>query len=137
MAALRLFFLKFFKLSIRFIVCDCGQVGASASATFHAANPRNDQKIQQTYLTVEQLGTSGWTAVRTDNDWDTTFQWAAGPADPFNVGISGQSKATVTWDIPTSAPTGTYRLCYFGNNKKVTGSIGEFSGCSSNFKVTA
>lgn len=111
------------------------QTGATAKATFHAANPRNDQKIQQTYLTVEQQTSAGWTVVRTDGDWDTTFSWMAGPADPLDAGISGLSKATVSWDIPAGSPSGTYRLCYFGNNKKITGKIGEFSGCSSNFEV--
>jgi len=113
------------------------KVGVTASATFHAANPRNDKKVQQTYLTVEKQSGKRWQVVATDGDWETTFHWEAGPKDPLNAGISGVSKATVLWDIPSSTAAGTYRLCYFGNNKKVNGKIGEFSGCSSNFEVQA
>lgn len=111
--------------------------GTTAAATFHAANPRNDQKIQQTYLTVEQQTNAGadWTVVRTDGDWDTTFEWQAGPSDPLDAGISGISEATISWEIPTGTAPGIYRLCYFGNNKMISGKIGEFSGCSSNFEV--
>ena len=129
-------------LSFFCVTCFCFlfalQAGAAtAAATFHAANPRNDQKLQQTYLTVEQETSSGWTVVRSDGDWDTTFHWEAGPEDPLDAGISGVSKATVSWEIPSSAAAGKYRLCYFGNNKKITGKIGEFSGCSSQFEVKA
>jgi neutral ceramidase len=78
-----------------------------------------------------------WQVVATDGDWETTFHWEAGPKDPLNAGISGISKATVSWEIPSSTSSGTYRLCYFGNDKKITGKIGQFSGCSSNFEVLA
>jgi len=113
------------------------QRGEIASAVFHAANPRNNQRAQGTYLSVDLQATDGsWETVAVDGDWSTKFQWRAGPEDPLNIGISGLSQATLSWDIPSDAALGTYRLCYFGNNKKVSGEIGEFSGCSSEFAVT-
>ena len=84
---------------------------------------------------MEQKSNNDWTVVRTDGDWDTEFHWQGGPKDPIDAGLSGQSKATVKWEIPSTAETGTYRLCYFGNNKNVKGDINDFSGCSSEFEV--
>lgn len=111
----------------------------TVSVTFHAANPRNNHKIQGTYLTVEKKvkdsKISKYDIVAVDSDWSTKFEWEAGPHDPLDLGLSAQSKATISWTIPSSAQPGTYRICYFGNNKKHDETIHEFTGCSSEFTV--
>lgn len=76
-----------------------------------------------------------WDVVAVDSDWETSFYWRAGPEDPIDLGLSAISYATVSWTVRDGTPAGTYRLCYFGNNKNRDESIGEFSGCSSEFAV--
>ncbi|CAE7435583.1 dcd2B [Symbiodinium microadriaticum] len=111
-------------------------VGSTAKVTFHAANPRNNQRIQDTYLSVDHLVNDEWVRVAVDGDWSTKFEWLAGKEDPLDLGISGQSTATISWTVPSDADTsGSYRICYFGNNKDLKGNIHSFSGCSSEFTV--
>jgi neutral ceramidase len=114
--------------------------GDSAVAVFHSANPRNDQRIQDTYLTVEKEGKLGvFHTVAVDGDWETKFHWTSGKEDVENIGLSGVSRAQITWAIPDTASTGTYRICHHGNRKMALNehSIVPFSGCSSNFEVLA
>lgn len=115
------------------------KVGETARVTFHGANPRNNKRVQGTYLTVERKLSSSklpkYETVAVDGDWETKFEWEAGPHDPLDLGLSAQSKVTISWTIPSSAQSGTYRICYFGNNKRPDESIHEFSGCSSEFTV--
>eukprot|EP01038_Epipyxis_sp_PR26KG_P009368 gene9368-12621_t len=118
-------------------------VGQIAKATFHGANPRNNQKLQGTFMTVERLverGSNGlnvFKPIAFDGDWSTKFTWQAGPEDPLDFGISKQSVATLIWDIPADTEEGTYRLCYFGDHKvAVKAVIVPFSGCSSEFVVS-
>lgn len=112
------------------------QVGSTAKVTFHAANPRNNKKVQGSYLTVEHKDGARWKTVAVDGDWSTKFEWMAGPDDPLDMGLSGVSTATISWAIPSDAATaGVYRICYFGNNKDLRGNIHDFTGCSSEFTV--
>jgi neutral ceramidase len=114
------------------------KVGDTARVTFHGANPRNDKKVQGTYLTVERKTDSKvphFETVAVDGDWSTKFEWEAGKEDPLDLGLSAQSKTTISWTIPSSAQSGTYRICYFGNNKRKDESIHAFTGCSSEFTV--
>lgn len=120
-------------------------------ATFHAANPRNNQKIQGTFLTVEKQddtsGGGGWTVVRTDGDWDTSFHWIAGIDDKYAFGLSPLSRTIVTWNLNRAQQenalngnkslAGTYRICYYGDHKELGSNhrIIPFDGCSSAFQV--
>jgi len=114
--------------------------GQTAEVVFHGANPRNDKKVQGTYLAIEKKVKNSvlpkFETVAVDGDWSTKFHWESGPHDPLDLGLSAQSKVTISWDIPSSTAAGTYRICYFGNNKKHDDTIHEFSGCSSEFTVT-
>lgn len=111
--------------------------GESVVVTFHSANPRNDQRIQGSYLTVERKGESGiFGIIAVDGDWETKFHWSAGKEDPENIGLSGLSRAKITWDIPETATTGTYRICHHGNRKMAFDENAvPFSGCSTSFLV--
>jgi neutral ceramidase len=115
---------------------------------FHAANPRNNQKIQKTFLTVEKKNNDDWNVVRTDGDWDTEFKWIAGIDDKYAFGLSPLSRSIVTWNLNraqqqnallanSQSLAGTYRICYFGDHKEIIGKnkIKPFEGCSSTFTV--
>ena len=112
-------------------------VGSTVKATFHGANPRNDQRVQGTYLSVDHQVNNEWVSVAVDGDWSTKFEWLGGKEDPLDIGISGQSRATLSWTIPSDADTsGAYRICYLGNNKDMRGNIHSFTGCSSEFRIS-
>lgn len=113
----------------------------TVSAVFQGANPRNNQRSDSTYLTVEKKAGDGqWTTVQTDGDWSTKFHWQAGLDEKLAFGFSRLSKATLEWTIdPSDATTGegTYRLCYSGDHQVHSGDIKAFNGCSSEFQVKA
>ena len=117
-------------------------IGETVTATFHAANPRNNQRLQGTYVEVDMKLVSGgkdnWKTVANDGDWSTKFQWRGGPEDPLDLGLSKQSTATLSWTIPADAKEGTYRLCYQGDHKMgKLAKIVPFRGCSSEFTVSS
>jgi neutral ceramidase len=115
-------------------------VGQVASATFHGANPRQNQKPTGTFLTVERVMDGGRSvAVAYDHDWETKFNWLnSGKEDPLDLGFARESTATIEWAIPTGTAPGQYKLCYFGDHKiSHTSKIVPFTGCSSVFEVVA
>lgn len=113
------------------------KLGEQVSVTFHSANPRNDQRIQSTFLSVDRQEGHRWVTVAVDGDWETKYSWKAGPEDPLNIGLAGQSESTITWNIPEDASNGTYRICHYGAHKTPKEEIVQFSGCSSTFTVSA
>lgn len=122
------------------------KAGQTASVTFHAANPRNNQRTQGSYLTVERehkinMRDKEVIAHRTialDGDWSTKFHWRAGPDDPLDLGVSKQSIATLTWDIDSTVEAGRYRICYHGDHKIAKkAKMVPFVGCSSTFEVVS
>lgn len=116
--------------------------GSTVSVTFQAANPRHNQKVQGSFLTVEKLQNDNtFSVVATDGDWNTKFFWLGGKDDKYDFGFSHLSTATLSWDIPTTAQ-GTYKICYHGDAKhKDTiihkDTITPFTGCSTTFEVVA
>ena len=115
-----------------------GAADRTVTSVFQGANPRNDQRAQGTFLTVERRGNDGeWGVVMTDGDWDTKFHWQGGIDDKYAFGFSRLSKATVEWVIdPVSTAVGTYRVCYSGDHQMHSGGdVKAFTGCSSEFKV--
>ncbi|CAG2240357.1 ASAH2 [Mytilus edulis] len=106
--------------------------GDSVVVKFIGANPRNDRKWENTFLTVDMLGPGqNWTTVYTDGQWPTKFEWHSTSM------FLGESQATITWDIPADQQIGTYRIQYFGNWKEISGSITTFHGKTKQFKVTS
>lgn len=106
--------------------------GATVSATFVGANPRNNLRLEGTFAAIEKQSSDGkWTQVRNDDDWDLVYQWKR-----VN-GLTGTSDVTITWDTALTGPeAGTYRIKYNGDAKKVGGSIEAFEGASAAFKLT-
>jgi len=119
-------------------------VGSTVSVKFHSANPRNNNRPQGTFLTVErksQKGVNLWRTEAVDGDWATKYHWQSGKEDPIDLGIAAMSWSTVSWDIPEDATLGTYRICHHGAAKRPRRdgefTIEEFTGCSSEFSVVA
>ncbi|KAI0919399.1 hypothetical protein AcV7_006148 [Taiwanofungus camphoratus] len=103
--------------------------GETVATQFVGANPRNNLRLEGTFLTVDHLVDGQWTPVRSDSHPSTTFQWSRTNV-PFGV-----STVNITWSIEPATPTGTYRLSYYGDAKPLVGSIATFVGRSSNFTV--
>lgn len=104
--------------------------GDVAKATFVAANPRNNLRLERTYAAVERRKEDGsWEHVRDDSDWNLVFTWRR------TSEALGTSEAGVAWEIEDWAEKGVYRLRYFGDAKSLAGKITGFEGISSEFGV--
>ena len=87
-----------------------------------------DYRTQNTYLTVEQLGSNGeWSVVLVDGDWDTKFWWE-------RHDLLG-NLITISWNIGPETESGTYRIRHFGASKSFLGKITPYTGVSSTFTV--
>ncbi|KAI0705267.1 Neutral/alkaline nonlysosomal ceramidase [Cerioporus squamosus] len=105
--------------------------GEAVIATFVGANPRNNLRLEQTFLSVDQLVDEQWKAVRSDSHPSTTYQWTRDST------ILGTSTVNITWVVESGTPPGMYRLTYFGDSKAVGGTISAFVGHSSNFTISS
>lgn len=102
--------------------------GATVSALFVGAHPNNDHQLDSTYLEIQRLERGRWVTVAADNDPNTKFHWKRH--------LAAQSRVTIEWKIPASAPTGTYRILYHGDSKNGLGKITPFTGTSREFIVS-
>lgn len=103
-------------------------VGDTVTVTFVGANPRNDLRLEDTYVAVEQYTNDEWTRVRDDSDWDLIFHWKR------TNSVLGTSEARVEWETEYLAQKGRYRIRYWGASKTpVTGAIVQFEGTSESF----
>lgn len=105
--------------------------GEAAEASFVAANPRNNLRLEQTFAAVEHRlpGEEDWRMVRDDSDWGLLFRWKRTSA------IWGTSEVTITWEIEDWSPPGEYRLRYYGDAKSMSGKITAFEGISKVFMI--
>ena len=123
--------------------------GNTVNVVFWGAHPRNDLRLQGTFLTVEKVNTvevcreetigcdtvtvcedqvNGYSPVANDWDPETIYHWK-------RSGIAN-SKVTISWTIPANAEPGQYRIRHFGNWKSGwTGAISPYEGVSSVFNV--
>jgi len=108
------------------------KVGDIATVKFQAGNPRNDQRLGNTFLTIEKQNSSNeWDMIFTDADWATKFTWI-----PHSE-ITGISEVQIDWEIDSNEESGTYRICHTGAHKNLLGKITPYSGCSSSFTLTS
>lgn len=105
--------------------------GTAATATFVAANPRNDLRLEKTYAAVERRTDGGnWEQFRSDADWSLIFRWRR------TNSVLATSEVDITWEIEPEAQTGHYRMRYYGASKTpVSGSIVQFEGVSAEFEI--
>jgi neutral ceramidase len=101
--------------------------GQTVSVTFWGGHPKNNYKIQSTYLKVEKITSTGTTTVANDWDPETKYIWQ-------RDGIAN-SKITIKWDTTNAAPS-TYRIRHYGHWKSGwTGAITAYEGASRTFTV--
>jgi neutral ceramidase len=123
--------------------------GATVTVVFWGAHPRNNLRLQDTFLKVEKVNVQevcrtetigcdkvtvcedqvvGYTTVANDWDPETVYHWQ-------RSGIAN-SKVTISWTIPANAAPGKYRIRHFGNWKSGwTGEISPYEGVSGVFTV--
>jgi neutral ceramidase len=101
------------------------QPGDRVEVTFWAGHPRNDLKIQDTFLKVERQDGALWTAIAFDRDWETRFIWRRS--------LYG-STATIRWNIPRETMPGIYRIRHDGAFRSHD-SIVRYFGVSKPFSV--
>jgi len=104
------------------------KIGETVTVVFIGANPRNNFRTQDSFLTVEKLVNGKWEVILTDGDWDTKFQW-----DSYEV---FGSYITVQWTIDASTEPGTYIIRHFGDSKDIYGTITPYQGASNQFQVS-
>jgi neutral ceramidase len=104
-------------------------VGDQVYTSFYAANPRNNLQQERSFLTIERKEADHWFILSTDADWETKFYWHR------TNSIFGESKATITWDIPANTTKGIYRIRHFGASKSLLQTIKSYIGVSSEFEV--
>ena len=101
--------------------------GSQARVSFSGANPNNNLRRNDTYLTVDRKDGRGWKRIADDGDWATKIYFDnAGPTTGVRI----------TWDVPTDSTAGTYRITYRGDSKAVGGAVSGFVGTSNEFQVT-
>lgn len=102
--------------------------GDTVEVIFWGAHPKNNYRVQDTFLAVEKLTNGTWETVATDRDWETSYHWE-------RSGVS-YSLVTITWRIPKDASKGQYRIVHFGDWKSGwTWKIAPYSGYSGVFSV--
>lgn len=103
--------------------------GATATVEFATGHPKNNVRRGSTFLEVQRLENGSWRRVLDDGDWETTYRWTR-----LN-GLTGTSKATVTWDIAPDTAPGTYRIVHHGDARSLLGKITPFTGATGTFTV--
>ena len=110
-------------------VKDHYQSGEVVEVSFWGGHPKNDLKIQDSYLEVQQLQVDGsWLPVAFDWDWSTTYRWQ-------RRGVA-YSEVIITWQPDAATNSGKYRIVHRGNYKNGwDGPIHEYVGKSSTFTL--
>ncbi|WP_298769532.1 neutral/alkaline ceramidase [uncultured Shewanella sp.] len=109
---------------------DVYQKGEQVIVRFWSGHPKNNLRTQSSFMEVQFWMQDHWQVVATDNDWETIYEWHRIDS------LWGTSQATLTWNMPDTAPTGYYRLVHFGDEKQpVTGEIKAYNGRSRVFLV--
>ncbi|KAJ7848777.1 Neutral/alkaline nonlysosomal ceramidase [Mycena leptocephala] len=121
---------KFGQVLIDVVTTSAYHAGNTVVAQFVGANPRNNLRLEGTFLNVDQLVSGAWKPVKSDSHPSTLYQWTRTST------ILGTSSVNISWTIESGIPAGTYRLRYFGDSKPLIGSISAFTGTSSNFTVS-
>ncbi|KAI6784483.1 Neutral ceramidase-like protein [Emericellopsis cladophorae] len=105
-------------------------LGDVVKATFQGANPRNNLRLEGTFVAVERLNGNTWTQVRDDADWFLVYTWRR-----TNF-VLGYSEVDVTWETSGNAEPGTYRFKYYGDAKNLLGRMTAFQGTSGSFELS-
>lgn len=86
--------------------------GDTVHVSFRSANPRNNQRIEDSFLKVDLRSQDGsWNTLYVDGDWSTKYVWKS------DVEALRVSFAEIYWTIPNDTENGTYRICHYGTRK--------------------
>lgn len=105
-------------------------VGATVSATFYGAHPKNKLSAVASFCDVEQELNGRWVTVLTDAHWDVRYRWSRN-------GIS-ESNNVCEWLIRPggrASVAGRYRIRHRGFSKPLIGAISAYEGASSAFVI--
>lgn len=102
--------------------------GEKASAIFWTGHPKNNLRLEGTFLEVQKWQQDKWVAVLDDNDWNTVYEWKRI--------VGAWSQAALTWHIDKNTQAGRYRFVHYGDAKAaLTGFVWSFTGISQEFEV--
>ncbi len=106
-------------------------IGDTVKVVFWGGNPRNNFRNQDSFLEVQKKSGGAWVPVAHDWDHETRFFW--------KNACFGKSLISIEWKIPQSTPPGEYRICHFGDRKRLCKKDPvpyPSPGISSSFQVT-
>jgi neutral ceramidase len=112
--------------------------GDTVRAEWHAGHPRNDLRLQQSYIYAERQRIDGsWEVVAQDRDPELVFVWKPLLPSPLPVDppVIGPSTAEAVWTIPRNTPPGLYRLRHVGGARTLVAPLTAYEGVSSPFAV--
>ena len=81
--------------------------GETVVAEFWSNNPTANYVTGNNYLLVESKTSTGWQAIASDSDWDTTIRWRK---------KRGSFVAKLSWRIPQGTAAGDYRITHLGQD---------------------
>ncbi|KAK4474500.1 hypothetical protein MN116_001649, partial [Schistosoma mekongi] len=104
---------------------------------FVSASPRNNVRLNGTYLVVERYNKTlnRWNIVYTDANWETKFIWNR---EGIFSWLLRRSCAVVKWTVSSIDGVcipGTYRIRHFGTSKSILGHVRHFTGETKAFEV--
>jgi len=103
--------------------------GQRVFVTYSAGNPRNNLMTGSSFFWVERLSGTTWLTAATDASWETRFVWRRTST------LLGRSEIDFTWDIPTTAVAGTYRVRHTGFSLPLIGTFRFYEGISRTFTI--
>lgn len=122
--------------------------GDAMSVSFWTGHPDNALRVGAPYFEVQQLIDSDWSTVATEIDWSTQARWTQAsrvippydPLDPFAAPpppINEAFTVSIVWQIPDDAEPGTYRVTFYGSEKKADSEARAFTAETQSFEIGA
>ncbi|HYO53370.1 neutral/alkaline ceramidase [Archangium sp.] len=106
--------------------------GETVRVTFWGGHPKNNPRLQGTYLRVQRRAGPLWEDVAYDWDWETKYTWRRSYCLP----TLACSHALIEWTIPPDAVPGSYRIVHEGDWKSGwDGRVRPYRGTSRTFTV--
>ena len=103
--------------------------GNEVEIKFASAHPQDTYPQKDSFLSIQRREGEQWSAVATDDDWQTRCRWETDPDNPQKLTLR------VIWEIPEETPAGTYRIGHVGASVDDAGRRNAFSGYSKAFEV--
>ena len=96
--------------------------GETVVAEFWSSNPTANYVTGNNYLLVEIKTSTGWKAIASDSDWNTTIRWRK---------KRGSFVAKLSWRTPEDTAAGDYRITHQGQDTLG----GAFTGVSDTLQI--